>query len=197
MFLDWSSLQTPLTWSKPRMVFVNSMSDLFHEEVPLSFIESVWDVMSRAPRHTFQILTKRPERMADVTAFLPVLSNIWLGTSIENADHLQRLDGLRRTRAAIRFVSFEPLLGSVRDADLNDIQWAIVGGESGPGARPIKVEWVHEIRDACQRTGAAFFFKQWGGRNKKRTGRLLEGRTWDEFPATCCSGYERRPSVPA
>jgi protein gp37 len=182
VFLDWPSLRKPLEWSNPRMVFVNSMSDLFHEKVPVSFIEAVWDVMRRAPRHTFQILTKRTERMAEIAASLPLLSNIWLGTSVEDAEYLERLDALRRTPAAVRFVSFEPLLGSVRHADLRNIQWAIVGGESGPCARPMNVEWVCEIRDACRRTGAAFFFKQWGGRNKKMTGRLLEGRTWDEFP---------------
>jgi protein gp37 len=195
VFLDWSSLQAPFAWSKPRMVFVNSMSDLFHEEVPVGFIEAVWDVMRRAPRHTFQILTKRTERMAEITASLPLLSNVWLGTSVENAEYLERLESLRRTRAAIRFVSFEPLIGSVHNADLKDIQWAIVGGESGPHARPMKIEWVHEIRDACRRADAAFFFKQWGGTNKKTTGRLLEGRTWDEFPTTRYSGYERRPSA--
>jgi protein gp37 len=181
--LDETALNVPLGWSRPRMVFVNSMSDLFHEDIPAHFIERVWAIMARASQHTFQILTKRPERMADVTASLPVLANVWLGTSVENADYLWRLDALRRTRAAIRFVSFEPLLGSVRGARLDGIDWAIVGGESGPRARPMEAAWVSEIRDRCRAAGTAFFFKQWGGKNKKKTGRMLEGRTWDEFPA--------------
>ena len=194
--VDRSVLQVPLAWSKPRMVFVNSMSDLFHENVPADFIESVWDIMGRARQHTFQILTAA-NRMAELAASLPLLSNVWLGTSVERADFLWRLDALRRACAAVRFVSFEPLLGSVRNADLNDVDWAIVGGESGPRARPMKVEWVVEIRDGCRRAGTAFFFKQWGGRNKKRAGRELEGKTWDEFPVTRSPVYTRRPSVPA
>jgi protein gp37 len=180
--LDRQSLQAPLGWAKPRLVFVNSMSDLFHEKVPEDFIAEIWNVMSRARRHTFQILTKRPERMADLTAGLPLLPNVWLGTSVESAAYLPRLDMLRGSRAALRFVSFEPLLGSVRDADLAEIDWAIVGGESGPGARPMKPEWVYEIQAICRRSGTAFFFKQWGGRNKKRAGRELDGRIWDELP---------------
>jgi protein gp37 len=164
------------------MVFVNSMSDLFHADVPEDFIARVWDVMAQASRHKFQILTKRPERMADVAKRLPFLSNVWLGTSIENEDYLGRLDHLRRTRAHVRFVSFEPLLSSVGQPDLAGVQWAIVGGESGPGARPMAREWVENIRVACRAHGTAFFFKQWGGRNKKATGRALDGKTWDEFP---------------
>jgi protein gp37 len=191
--LDESALQTPLKWSKPRMVFVNSMSDLFHEKVPTSFIEDVWAIMARAQQHTFQILTKRTERMAEISSSLPLLPNVWLGTSVESAEHLWRLDALRRTRATIRFASFEPLLGSVQEADLSDIGWAIVGGESGPGARPMKQVWVREIRKACRTAGTAFFFKQWGGTNKKRTGRKLEGKTWDEFPVTHSSEYGTRP----
>src|SRR6266851_5924419 len=191
--LDQSALEAPLGWSKPRMVFVNSMSDLFHEKVPSDFIESVWSVMGRAHQHTFQILTKRPERMAELATSLPLLPNVWLGTSVESTDYLWRLDALRRAPASMRFASFEPLLGSVRHVELNDIDWAIVGGESGPHARPMKAEWVQEIRDACRRTGTAFFFKQWGGTNKKRAGRKLDGRTWDEFPVRISSGYEKRP----
>jgi protein gp37 len=186
--LDRTSLQTPLSWSRPRMVFVNSMSDLFHEKVPADFIVEVWAVMARASQHTFQILTKRTERMAELSASLPLLPNVWLGTSVENSDYLWRLDALRRTSAVIRFVSFEPLLGSVRSAALEAIDWAIVGGESGPRARPMQAAWVHEIRAACRRSGTAFFFKQWGGANKKRTGRELEGRTWDEFPVRPAPG---------
>jgi protein gp37 len=173
------------------------MSDLFHDEVPIGFIADVWAVMQRVPRHTFQILTKRPERMAELTRTLPVLENVWLGTSVENADYLPRLDALRVTMAAIRFVSFEPLLGSVKTADLTGIQWAIVGGESGPRAREMKTDWVREIRELCRRDGTAFFFKQWGGKNKKRTGRSFDGRTWDEFPATSAGGYATHLAAPA
>jgi len=184
--VDPKSLEIPLSWKKPRRVFVNSMSDLFHEKVRVEFIRRVWDVMGRASQHTFQVLTKRPVRMAEVTRTLDILPNVWLGTSVENADYLSRLDDLRSVRAAIRFVSFEPLLGSVADADLTDIDWAIVGGESGPKARPMDPVWVEEIQDACEESGTAFFFKQWGGKNKAKTGRTLHGRTWDEFPATAC-----------
>lgn len=187
--LDRISLQAPLKWKKPRMVFVNSMSDLFHEKVPITFIEDVWRVMEQAPRHTFQILTKRPDRMAAISSGLRLLPNVWLGTSVEDANHLHRLDELRQVPAAIRFVSFEPLLGSVAEADLTAVQWAIVGGESGPRARTMKREWVSEIRNACREAGTAFFFKQWGGINKARTGRRLDGRTWDEFPATDHARY--------
>jgi protein gp37 len=179
------------------MVFVNSMSDLFHEQVPVEFIEAVWDTMRRAARHTFQILTKRTERMAELTTTLPLLPNVWLGTSVESAAYFDRLDSLRQTSAVVRFASFEPLLASVADADLHHINWAIIGGESGPRARPMKAEWVQEIRDACRRSGTAFFFKQWGGKNKKAAGRLFEGRTWDEFPSSRhFSGYDQQFSSP-
>ncbi len=190
--LDRIALEAPLKWKKPRMVFVNSMSDLFHEKVPMTFIQDVWRVMEQAPRHTFQILTKRPDRMAVVSNRLQLLPNVWLGTSVEDAKNLDRLDELRRVPAAVRFVSFEPLLSSVAEADLTEIQWAIVGGESGPRARPMKREWVSEIRTACREAGTAFFFKQWGGINKTRTGRKLDGRTWDEFPATDLAGYAQQ-----
>ena len=180
--LDHSSLPAPLMWRKPRMVFVNSMSDLFHEKVPSAFVRQVWKVMAQAHWHTFQILTKRPERMATLCEDLPLLRNVWLGTSVESADYISRLEELRRVNAAVRFVSFEPLIGSVGAADLTGIAWAIVGGESGPRARPMKRQWVNEIHVACARYGTAFFFKQWGGKNKAKTGRELDGRTWDEFP---------------
>jgi len=180
--LDRSALAMPSAWRKPRMIFVNSMSDLFQEAVPLAFIAEVWKGMAAAPQHTFQILTKRADRMADLSRSLPLLSNVWLGVSVENADYLERLDHLRTTQAAIRFVSLEPLLGSVAGINLTSIDWAIVGGESGPKARPMKEAWVREIRVACRGYGTAFFFKQWGGRNKKRQGRTLDGQTWDEFP---------------
>ncbi|MGE3872503.1 MAG: DUF5131 family protein [Parvibaculaceae bacterium] len=184
LFLDWKALAIPSTWSKPRRVFVNSMSDLFHEDVPVEFIRAVWSTMAATPRHTYQILTKRPERMAEVVseAGWPVLSNVWLGASVEDDRVLWRLDELRRVPAAVRFVSFEPLIGSVAGAELFDIHWAIVGGESGPKARPMELVWVDEIHDACRRAGTAFFFKQWGGWNKKATGRIYRGRTWDEAP---------------
>lgn len=180
--LDHTGLDAPLRWKKSRMVFVNSMSDLFHDKVPASFVKKVWGVMEAAHWHTFQILTKRPERMAEITRNLPQLPNVWLGTSVESLDYISRLDHLRKVNAAVRFVSFEPLLSSVAEADLTDIAWAIVGGESGPKARPMEKDWVEEIRHACRNSGTAFFFKQWGGKNKALTGRKLDGRTWDEFP---------------
>lgn len=184
--LDYKALAIPHAWSKPRRVFVNSMSDLFHDQVPVDFIRAVWTTMADTPRHTYQILTKRPERMADLLSGpeFPVLPNVWLGTSVEDNRVLGRLDDLRRVPAAIRFVSFEPLIGTVAGAELHDIHWAIVGGESGPNSRIIDPAWVDEIETACRRTGAAFFFKQWGGRNKKATGRELRGRTYDEMPTT-------------
>jgi protein gp37 len=180
--LDEGALVVPATWRKARMIFVNSMSDLFQDAVPEEFIRRVWETMEATPRHTYQILTKRPDRMAQIASRLPLLQNVWLGTSVENSAVLERLDYLRATPAAVRFVSFEPLIGSVRNADLTDIQWAIVGGESGPRSRPMAEEWVDEIQERCEDAGTAFFFKQWGGRNKKAAGRELRGRTFDEMP---------------
>lgn len=184
IFCDEQSLETPKTWKKPRTIFVNSMSDLFHEDVPSEFIKRVWTVMSETPRHTYQILTKRPDRMRDVVSSLghSVLPNVWLGTSVEDDPVLDRIEHLRQTPAIIRFVSFEPLIGSVVSANLRDIHWAIVGGESGPRARPMREEWVDEIRLRCEAASCAFFFKQWGGRNKKKTGRVYRGQTWDALP---------------
>jgi protein gp37 len=181
---DESALAAPLNWRKPKRIFVNSMSDLFQLPVPESFIESVWEVMERAHWHTFQILTKRPERMRDVlkSSKFPVLKNVWLGASVENQDFVARIDLLRETPAHIRFVSFEPLIGPIVGADLSDVHWAIVGGESGPGARSMERWWVEELRDTCRQQGVAFFFKQWGGVRKNRTGRTLAGRTWNEYP---------------
>lgn len=182
--LDETALSAPLGWKRPRKIFVNSMSDLFHEAVPEEFIERVWRVMARTPQHTFQILTKRPERMAKVlrqTKF-STLPNVWLGTSIENDSVLDRLDYLRAAPSKIRFVSFEPLIGSVAKAELKDIHWAIVGGESGPKARDMEPEWLDEIYELCEKSNIAFFFKQWGGRNKKATGRRYRDRTWDALP---------------
>jgi protein gp37 len=180
---DLASLETPRKWPKARRIFVNSMSDLFHEDVSTVFIAAVWRVMSETPRHTYQILTKRPKRMADLTIDLPVLKNVWLGASVESSDYLGRIDDLRRVHAAVRFVSFEPLIGSVKGANLEAIQWAIVGGESGPRARAMPETWVDEIEASCRHHNTAFFFKQWGGTNKKAAGRAYRGQTYDELPA--------------
>lgn len=181
---DERALDLPRRWRAPRKVFVNSMSDLFHDAVPVEFIARVWSTMGATPRHVYQVLTKRPERMRAVLASpaFAELPNVWIGTSVEDAAVLHRIDDLRATPAAIRFVSFEPLIGSVAEADLRDVDWAIVGGESGPASRVMEPGWVDEIEALCRAGGTAFFFKQWGGRNKKATGRLLRGRTWDEMP---------------
>jgi protein gp37 len=180
--LNEAALAAPLGWKKPHRVFVNSMSDLFHDRVPAEFIERVWLTMAQADWHVFQVLTKRPERMRDFLKDRPILSNVWVGTSVESAPFTSRIEALKKTPAAVRFVSFEPLLGPVGNVDLAGVHWAIVGGESGPGARQMETDWVEEIRTACREHGVAFFFKQWGGTNKKVTGRLYQGRTWDEFP---------------
>lgn len=182
--LNRNALDVPMRWRSPRRIFVNSMSDLFQDGVPAHFIREVWDVMARAHWHTFQVLTKRPENMLAIQKEqrLPILANVWLGTSVESADYASRIATLRKISASVRFVSFEPLLGPVGRVNLRGIHWAIVGGESGPSARPMDVEWVKEIQSACDRFGTAFFFKQWGGANKKKSGRLLNGRTWDAYP---------------
>lgn len=182
--LDDASLRSPISWSKPRRIFVNSMSDLFQDAVPTEFVARVWQVMEEAYWHQFQILTKRPKRMARVLSGrrFKVLPNVWLGTSIENGRVLERVKALRTAPAAVRFISFEPLIGAVGDVDLTGVDWAIVGGESGPRARPMERKWVDEIRRSCQAYRVAFFFKQWGGVNKKAAGRVLDGQTWDEFP---------------
>ncbi len=183
IYLDEKALSVPDTWIKPRNIFVNSMSDLFHPDVPTDFIKKVWATMARTSRHTYQILTKRPDRMAEILrGDFEVLPNVWLGTSVEDSRVLHRLDDLREVPAAIRFVSFEPLIGSVAQGSLYKINWAIVGGESGPHARPIETAWIDEIFDMCADTGAAFFFKQWGGRNKKASGREYRQSTWDQMP---------------
>ncbi|RXT29855.1 ABC transporter ATP-binding protein [Rhizobium leguminosarum] len=181
--LDEAALLLPERWRKPRLIFVNSMSDLFHPSVPLSFVGKVWEVMRRTPHHTYQILTKRPDRMLEMTTHhLQLLDNVWLGTSVEDQQVAHRIEALRSVPAKVRFVSFEPLLGPVEGVRLEGIQWAIVGGESGPGARPIDQHWIDEIHAQCAAAGAAFFFKQWGGVNKKLSGRVYNGRTWDETP---------------
>lgn len=178
-----SSLGEPLRWKKPRLVFVNSMSDLFHESTPSDFIKAVFDVMNRAPQHTFQILTKRPARAVALEEKLNWTPNVWLGTSIESEEWLFRVNLLGKTGARTKFLSLEPLLGPLPNLDMNGIDWVIVGGESGPGARYMSPDWVREIRDACVNNGTPFFFKQWGGVFKKKTGRALDGRTWDQMPA--------------
>jgi protein gp37 len=182
--LDRRSLNAPRGWRKPRRIFVNSMSDLFHEAVSPDFVSEVWSVMRETPQHTYQILTKRPDRMLELTRGLAVLPNVWLGTSVESGDYLHRIDELRKVAATVRFISFEPLLGSVAACDLSQIHWAIVGGESGPRARPMLELWVDEIEAGCRKAGTAFFFKQWGGVRKKATGRKYRGTTFDEMPKT-------------
>lgn len=172
----------PLQWRTPRRIFVNSMSDLLHDRVPISFIRSVFDTMVKAHWHTFQILTKRAERLSSIAPDLPWSSNIWQGVSLENEKYLSRVDRLREVPASVRFLSIEPMLGPLPNLDLTGISWVIVGGESGAKFRPLKPDWVREIRDRCQASSTPFFFKQWGGRTPKAGGRLLDGREWDEFP---------------
>lgn len=181
-------LVLPLSWKKPRVIFVNSMSDLFHESVPLKFVQEVFGVMSSASWHTFQVLTKRSARLAEVANQLEWPSNVWMGVSVESAHYTYRINDLRQTGAQVKFLSLEPLLGPLSGLNLSDIDWAIVGGESGPGSRPMDESWVLEIQSQCNVAGIPFFFKQWGGRNKKQAGRLLQGRTWDELPATVIAG---------
>lgn len=181
--LHEDALGRPLLWKKRRMIFVNSMSDLFQEEVPLEFITRVFAIMGQAHWHTFQLLTKRADRLLEFGSELEWRQNIWMGVSVENEDYLSRMEHLRRTPANIKFLSLEPLLGPLTKLDLDGINWVIVGGESGPSARPMDPKWVVEIQKQCKRQGVPFFFKQWGGRNKKRAGRILDGRTWDEMPA--------------
>jgi protein gp37 len=176
------ALRLPQTWKKPQMVFVNSMSDLFHEDVPLDFIQRVFDVMRQVHWHQFQILTKRSERLLELDPLFAWPSNVWMGVTVEQADYAYRIDHLRRTHAAIKFLSLEPLLGPIPSLDLEGIHWVVVGGESGPGARPMDPKWATDLRDQCLAARVPFFFKQWGGVNKKKAGRLLEGRTWDEMP---------------
>ena len=182
-----SRVGQPLEWRRSRMIFVNSMSDLFHKRIPVPFIAKVFDTMERADWHVFQVLTKRSSLMRRFVnnrfAASPVPRHIWLGVSVENRQTLSRLEHLRKTRASVRFVSFEPLLEDLEDVDLSGVHWAIVGGESGPGARRMELPWVRSLREQCAEQGVAFFFKQWGGVQKKRAGRELDGRTWDAMPA--------------
>ncbi|PWK13469.1 DUF5131 family protein [Tumebacillus permanentifrigoris] len=180
--LHWDLINLPLSWKKPRRIFVNSMSDLFHESVPDEFIISVFNTMNQAYWHTFQILTKRSERLLELSKNLTWTSNIWQGVSIENNEVLLRIEHLRSTPAVIRFLSLEPLLGPLNSLNLDNIHWVIVGGESGPKARPMENEWVRNIRDQCILSQIPFFFKQWGGVRKQLAGRTLDGKTWEEFP---------------
>jgi protein gp37 len=176
-------LSLPLRWKKPRTIFVNSMSDLFHEEVPVSFILKVFRVMEQTPQHIFQVLTKRSENLRKLSKCLPWPDNVWMGVTVENNKHQQRIEDLRNTSAKIKFISFEPLLGPITNIDLTNIDWVIAGGESGPKARPVSSLWVEDIRDQCLAANVPFFFKQWGGFNKKKAGRVLDGRTWDQMPS--------------
>lgn len=174
----------PLKWKKPQRIFLCSMSDLFHADVPDNVILSLFDVMNQAYWHTFQILTKRSERLINLSPRLPWASNIWGGVTVENGNHANRIDHLRATGAHVKFLSCEPLLGPIPNINLNRIDWVIVGGESGPGARPIQKEWVDSIKDAALQANIPFYFKQWGGANKKKTGRELDGKIWDQVPST-------------
>ncbi len=178
------ALDLPLRWKKPRNIFVNSMSDLFHNDVPDHFIQQVFDVMRGAHWHQYQVLTKRSERLLELSPLLCWEPHIWMGVSVENEKYAKRIDHLRATNAHTKFLSLEPLLGPLRNLNLSGIDWVIVGGESGPMARPMDQAWVVDIRSQCQRAGVPFFFKQWGGVHKKKAGRLLEGRTWNELPKT-------------
>lgn len=183
------TLGIPLRWKKPQMIFVNSMSDLFHREVPVTFIDEVFFTMNEARWHCFQVLTKRAGRLVQLAGRFQWTPNIWMGVTVESARHTNRIDELRKVHAAVRFLSLEPLLGPLPGLNLGNIDWVIVGGESGPGARPMKKEWVTDIRNQCFAANTPFFFKQWGGVQKKKAGRQLENRTWDEMPVIRSDGY--------
>ena len=175
-------IDKPLFWKSPRKIFVNSMSDLFHENIPIEFIEKIFTTMNKAHWHTFQVLTKRSDNLKKLSPLLKWTKNIWMGVTVESYSEKYRIDDLKETDAAIKFLSLEPLLSSLGEIDLSKIDWVIVGGESGPKARPMNIEWVREIRDQCIEQNTPFFFKQWGGVNKKKNGRLLDGKLWDEYP---------------
>jgi protein gp37 len=177
-----SRLELPLKWKTSRRIFVNSMSDLFHKDVPDDYIFKVFDVMRRANWHNFQVLTKRSARLAKLAPKLPWPEHVWVGVSVETIQYHWRVDQLRQVPAYVRFISAEPLLGSLNELDISDIHWVIAGGESGAGHRPCNPRWIRELRDKCQEIGTAFFFKQWGGRTPKQGGRLLDGQTWSEYP---------------
>lgn len=185
--LHRAALDQPYRWRTPRVVFVNSMSDLFHAKVPIDFVRQIFQVMADTPRHTYQVLTKRSTRLRKLADKLDWPSNVWMGVSVEDSDHLYRVDDLRGVPASVRFLSCEPLLGPLPELDLDGIGWVITGGESGPRARPIEPAWVRQIRDACLQARVAFFHKQWGGRTPKAGGRELDGMTWDEMPRLAAS----------
>jgi protein gp37 len=189
------TLKTPLRWKNPRTIFVNSMSDLFHRDVSLDFISRIFDVMHQASHHRFQVLTKRSHRLLKTSPNFLWPKNVWMGVTVENADYTFRIDHLRQTDAAIKFVSFEPLLGPIPNIDLSGVDWVIVGGESGPGARPMRPEWAVDIRDQCLAAGVPFFFKQWGGVNKKKNGRSLDGKIWDNMPEKVLLSSRREISI--
>ncbi len=176
------SLEQPLHWKKPKMIFVSSMSDLFHQDVPFEFIQKAFNVMRRASWHTFQVLTKRSKRLVDISRKIEWPTNVWTGVSVENSDYVFRIDHIRQTNAQVKFLSIEPLLGPLANLELVDIDWVIVGGESGAGARPMKEKWVIDIKDQCLAMDVPFFFKQWGGVQRKKKGRLLQGQTWNQIP---------------
>lgn len=188
-------LEVPLRWKKPRLVFVNSMSDLFHKDAPEKFILRVFDVMRQASWHIFQVLTKRLDWLLKLSPKIDWPDNVWVGVSVERADYTFRIDHLRQTGAGVHFLSLEPLLGPLQDLNLEGIQWVIVGGESGPGARPMQEEWVRDIRDQCFAAAVPFFFKQWGGVFKSRNGRTLEGRMWNEMPVVGPANHARRVAL--
>lgn len=175
-------LDMPLTWKKPQMIFVNSMSDIFHEDAPTDFIKSIFDMMAKAHWHIFQVLTKRSDRLLEFANDLKWESNIWMGVTVETAENANRIDQLRQAPAKVKFLSLEPLLGPLPELKLDGMNWVIVGGESGPRARIMRKKWVIDIKDQCEKANVPFFFKQWGGTNKKKAGRLLEGRSWNEMP---------------
>ncbi|CCH54502.1 Gp37Gp68 family protein [Fibrisoma limi BUZ 3] len=177
-------LHLPYKWRKPELIFVNSMSDLFHKDIPLTFIQKVFAVMCEASWHTYQVLTKRADLLAEYSPAINWSDNVWMGVSVESEEHVWRIDALRRTGAKVKFLSLEPLIGPLPNLDLTGIDWVIVGGESGRKPRPMQREWVEDIQRQCEAAGVAFFFKQWGGTNKKAAGRLLNGRTYDEMPFT-------------
>jgi protein gp37 len=189
--LDRASLSIPKKWSTGKIIFVNSMSDVFHEDIPFDYLQEIFSVMESTPQHTYQVLTKRGDVLEDRAKYLRWPSNVWMGVSVESADYLFRIDHLRRTPAVVKFLSLEPLLGPLGRLDLRQIDWAIAGGESGPGARPMHPDWVRDIRDQCVRSGVAFHFKQWGGANKKKSGRTLDGRIWNQWPSAMKSNVSQ------
>lgn len=194
--LQHDVVELPLRWKKPRVIFVNSMSDLFHEDIPDEFIKRVFHTMEQAQWHTFQILTKRSERLAEIAQLLPWPKNVWMGVSVESPEYTGRIANLKAVPAAVRFLSVEPFLAAIPKIPLRGIDWVIVGGESGPGARPMEAEWVRQIRRRCTLQHVPFFFKQWGGKNKKATGRVLDGRTWDEMPLPKLRYNQRQSDTP-